>query len=137
MRPPCVAFVRTAIPNWTATSIGGAVKVENMSSTVSNRQLTEWNASAFDAWVAQNATLPNGEHTLTFDYKSSARASNAYFSVKNHGAQVQIGPQPKSLEWMTTSVMFEVSTGTVRIGAWLGGTGGQWLNLDNVSIRRN
>lgn len=127
----------TTIPNWTATGTSGAVKVENTSSTVTNRQLTLWSAGAFNAWVAQNVTLPNGQYTLTFDYKSSGGATNAYFAVKNHGgAEIQRSLKPAASAWTTASVTFQVSTGAVRIGAWLDGTGGQWLNIDNVSIRK-
>ncbi|THG33984.1 hypothetical protein E6C70_11205 [Glaciibacter flavus] len=128
----------TTIPQWAATGTAGAVKVENTSSDVTNRQLTLWSANAFNAWVAQNVTLPNGTYTLTFDYKASGNATKAFFSIKNHGGtEIQTDLNAAQSSWATKNVTFTVTTGTARIGAWLDGTGGQWLNIDNVSIRRD
>jgi hypothetical protein len=115
----------TSIPGWTSAGTSGAVKVENTSSTVTNRQLTLWKAGASNAWVAQNVALPNGDYTLTFDYKASGTATNAYFSIKDHGsAEVQIGLKPAASTWTTKTLTFTVSTGAVRIGAWIDGNNG-------------
>jgi hypothetical protein len=127
----------TSIPQWTTTGTAGAVKVEDTPSTVTNRQLTLGSAGAFNAWAAQNVTLPNGTYTLTFDVKSSGGANNAYFSVKNYGgAEVQTSVKSAQATWATKTVTFTVSTSGVRIGVWLDGTGGQSVNIDNVSIRK-
>ncbi|WP_447913565.1 family 43 glycosylhydrolase [Microbacterium phyllosphaerae] len=127
-----------SIPQWSSSGTAGAVKVQDTTSTASNRQLTLGNATAFNAWASQDLSVPNGTYTLKFDYKSSGGANNAYISLKNHGA-VESQTSVKSAQgvWMTKTVTFEVTTGKVRIGAWLDGSGGQWLNLDNVSIWKN
>lgn len=127
----------TSIPNWTASGTAGAVKVEN-TSDATNRRLSMWNANAYSAWVGQSVTLPNGQYTLTFDYRSSGGANDAHFSVKDHGsAEVQTDLTAAAGTWTTKSVTFTVTTGTVRIGAWIDAPGNRWLNLDNVSIWKN
>jgi hypothetical protein len=128
----------STIPQWSATGTAGAVRVENTTSPTTNRQLALWSANPFTAWAGQNVTLPNGTYTLEFDYKSSGGGNSAYFAVKNHGsAEIQTNLKPTQATWKTVTVNFTVTTGTVRIGAWLDGTGGKWLNIDNVSIRRS
>jgi len=128
----------TSIPQWSSSGTAGAVKVENTTSTVNNRQLTLWSAGAFNAWAAQDVSLPNGTYTLKFDYKSSGGGHNAFVSLKNHGgSESQTSLKSAQTTWMTKTVSFTVTTEKVRIGAWLDGSGGQWLNLDNVSIWKN
>lgn len=128
----------TSIPQWSSSGTSGAVKVQDTTSTTNHRQLTLSSAGAFNAWAAQDISLPNGTYTLKFDYKSSGGANSAYISLKNHGAvESQTSVKAAQGTWTTKSITFTVTTEKVRIGAWVDGSGGQWLNIDNVSIWKN
>ncbi|MFF4935064.1 family 43 glycosylhydrolase [Streptomyces griseofuscus] len=122
------------VPQWTVKGTTGAVKVED-TTTHSSRQLTLWNAAAYSAWAGQDISLPNGTYTLSFRYRSSGGQNSAYFAVKNHGAaETHTDLSAAQSAWTTKTVTFQVTTGTVSIGAWADGPGGKWLNIDDVSI---
>lgn len=127
----------TAIPQWATSYTAGATKVEDTTGT-SNRQLTQTFATSYSAWAVQQVTLPAGTYTFSADVKSSGGQSSAYLVVKNYGgAELHSDLSTAVPGWQTRTLTFTVSTGSATIGIWSAGSGGQWLNVDDVSIWRN
>ncbi|MFJ6727853.1 family 43 glycosylhydrolase [Streptomyces sp. NPDC091281] len=127
----------TAIPQWSVSGTAGATKVEDTTDP-GNRRLAMWSAGPYNAWAAQDLTLPNGTYTLSFDHRSSGGQTNAYVSVKNYGGpEIQTSLKTAQPTWATRTVTFTVTNGSARVGIWTDGPGGKWLNLDNVSVWRN
>ncbi|MDR6972679.1 family 43 glycosylhydrolase [Leifsonia shinshuensis] len=128
------------IPQWSTTGYAtGVSKVQNTASSTTNRQLTQSASGGYSAWASQQITLPAGTYTFKADTKSSGGETSAYLVVKNYGgSEIHLDLAAAQSSWQTKTTTFTVPTATViTIGVWSSGTGGQWLNVDNVSIWRN
>ena len=130
-----LGVANTGIPMWTATGTAGAARVED--DGPADRHLVVSGTGQHSSWVAQDVTLANGTYTLAFDYRSSGGHGSAFFSVKEHGGNEQrINLSAASAGWSTKTMTFTVTDGRARIGFWAEGSGGKWMNVDEVSIWR-
>ncbi len=96
----------------------------------------QYSANTFQANMAQDIALPNGNYTLKFWVRSSGGQKSAKVYVKNHGgAEQSVSVNQNIGNWtQMTLENISVTTGTVQVGFASDGNAGNWLMVDDFTL---
>jgi len=129
--------VTSTITGWNNSGSASNLKGKQYSG---NFVLQHYDTSNFSAFTNQTVAVPNGTYTLKAWVKSSSGQSTCRLFARNFGGteiQYNINTSIPSWTQVTVSTGINVTNGSIDIGLYTVGAGGQWAQVDNWSLTRN
>ncbi|MBC7389251.1 MAG: family 43 glycosylhydrolase [Opitutaceae bacterium] len=100
--------------------------------------LSQYSASAYQASVLQNISVPNGTYTLSAWVKSSGGQKQAQIYAKNFGGtEINTSINQAIANWKQVSISnIKVTNGSIQVGVFSDANAGNWVNVDDFNLVR-
>jgi len=99
---------------------------------------THWKATAYQVYTYQNITgLANGTYSVRAWVKSSGGQKQSYLKAYNYSGSPMFVTIPTSSTWTQVTIAnISVTNGQCEIGFWSDANGGNWINYDDLELRK-
>lgn len=125
------------LAGWTNTkNVSGDPNSNKLGGHTGRWAMSQYYASAYNASMSQNISLPNGTYTLSAWVKSSGGQKKANVFARNFGAsEVNRSISRPMGSWTKVSVPgISVTDGSIQVGVLSDANPGNWVNVDDFSL---
>ncbi|MFD0671117.1 family 43 glycosylhydrolase [Cohnella sp. GCM10027633] len=131
------------------TSLAGWTNWDNLPSAEANANvsggqtgrwaMTQYYASAYNASMYQNISVPNGTYTLKAWVRSSGGQTTAHLFAKNFGGtEKTVAINSNMGSWTQKTISnIQVTNGSIQVGVFSVAGAGNWVRVDNFSLVKN